>query len=424
MSNFRSAIKDMIQGNSYSRLWTWREDRLGFGSRPLVFFYLFLPHLGMAWGLFGTGIFGLLAWPFGFRFEDNGIHPLVCLMFIAFGGLFCSFLTPLLLGRRRIWIDRSDASVRLAYGLQLPLIPIFLPLFSEREAFSAFERAVLTQTTRSSGKNSYTTFAIELARRAGGTMPVADERGEVVARRIAEDVARLMGLPLQDVSSTQNALTRDSEKLDEPLRDRIQRLGAHDPPTAPPDLVAAYEVHSEGARVEVPRPPFRGGWVLRALLWCALSGALAYTLSWPYPERPIQPVYAEQPQDAPAERSLWPWRLNAAAWYLVRGVLIAAAVSVPVLIFELAMQELRRAPAGRIEANAAGLRIWKLGRVFGGETELPTRELEELRVESESGGKTYRLVAVTDRRFVRFGFGLSEREAQYLRAVLTRALAQ
>ncbi|MBE7462451.1 MAG: hypothetical protein HS116_03055 [Planctomycetes bacterium] len=423
MSRIRTIFKDLVQGNSFRRLWSWSEDRMGFGSRPILIAFLFLPHLGMAWCAFFLGIAGVVTWPFGGALGNDAMPLGVSLILIPFGGLFCCLLTPMLLGRQRIWLDRREGSVRLAYGLQLPLLPLFLPLFSERRAFSDFERVVLTRATRKSGKNSYSTFAIELGARSGTSLLVADERGEVAARRIAEDVAQFVHLPLQDVSSAENSITREPEKLDEPLRERLQREGATSSAEPAKEFLATYENGDQGVRIAVPRPPFKGDWALRALVLCALSGALAHTLAHPFPDKPIVPVYAEDsPSNKPAP-SLWPWRFRAAGWYLVRGVWILACVSVPLLSFGLLMHELNRPAAARIEADATGLRVWKLGRIFGGETAMPASELEELRVEASSGG-TYRLVAVSDRRFLRFGHGLSQHEARYLVKVLKQALAK
>ena len=70
---------------------------------------------------------------------------------------------------------------------------------------------------------------------------------------------------------------------------------------------------------------------------------------------------------------------------------------------------------------AQALRVTTRGAVFTNTVEISSGELEELRIDSERGAAF--LIAVSDKKTVKFGEGLPQAELEWLRAVLMRAVA-
>lgn len=406
-------------GMGWRRRWSFGRDQVGFVSKGFFLLYLFLPHVGMAWAAAFIGLYSILGWPFGLSVGDmpNALGLLLLPMGIGGGVL----LTRLVLGRQGVYIDRVRGTVVQYGGLGLLFLPV-LPLTRRTLPLEQFKRVVLKRDARKSGKSSTSTYAVRLQRAgadADGVL-VVDHPNEVKARALAEEIAAFTRLPLEDQRFKESSL-REPELLDEPLRETLRREGRPVRVPPPPENPAAVCGREGRARVaRIARPPWAGGWAVKALLGSVLIAALCHYYPPREPEHPHARIKLED--DGKPLPSLWPWRIEKTAYHVVHyGYYVAAACAGLALLAVLGYA-LERPYGCELRADASGLRIRREGlwtRTF----DFPQAELEEFRlVRNQEGARM--LVAISDRRQFRLDGDLTEEELAYLRAFLIQGLLE
>lgn len=393
----------------WRRTWTWSRDRIGFSSKGFIMLYLFLPHLGMGLAMLGIGVVGLLGWPFGFRL---GAMPMgLCFFFAPMGGIISYCMLPALLGRRVMYIDRARGELTETLVLRFLFLPM-LPIARRRTPLSEFDSVVLSAD-----------HAVFLARGQEPPVEVARAGKELIGREWAELIAKYAGKPLVD-KTAEIPVTRAPDRLDETLRERALRTGeARADLLALSQPVARYSTEGAETVVRIQRPPFPAAWPGWVLLTSVLLGALACAYR---PSYPREPVYAPPAERGPVEYeapSRWPWRIEWVAYYLLHSSAYLGAAGLAVALLALACYEWGQPKGYEIRAGPEGLRVRVRGLVFTRNRFLPQGELEELRFEKDARFAG-RLAAVSDRRILRFGGGLPERELEYLRVQLIKALAK
>lgn len=400
----------------WRRRWTFSRNRMGFISNPMIFLYLFLPHLGMAWGMVGLGLVLLLGWPFGLKFGD--IPNAMGFVFIPFGAIFCVFLTPLILGRKAVMLNRTKNEALQSGGIGLLFLPI-LPLARKRRPLRDFKKVTLSEEPRRSNKSSYSVFAIRLQGENSESFLVVEASSELRARNLAEEVAAFTGLPMEDTTGN-DPLLKDADKLDEPLGERALRTGlAVNLPSPPKRLVATYGQEDGSLQVTIARPPFNASLSLKSLLLCAVLAAACYHYLPKYPEHP----YLHAPVEGNIEDlpSLWPYRIEASAYYIVHGGMYLSAVCAGISMLVLIFQEATRPYGYRIRAGAGGLEVRRSWLIFRRRFSFTRTALEDLRLEQGPGGEGHRLAAISDRRILRFAESLPKDELAYLRKLIIHA---
>lgn len=412
-----STLEDLTRGFGWRRMWMFSRNRIGFSTKGFFLLYLFLPHLIAAMGMVLVGLAALLTWPLGIRIGE--LPPFVGLILVPFGGVFTCVLGPMILGRRTTVLDRSRQEFKETVGLRLLFLPM-LPLAWRRTPFTEFRAASLTIERRHFSKQSHEVHCISLVRKGGEKTIVVDARSELSGRRIAEDVARFVNLPLED-STVGETVTRVPDRLDESLVDQARRAGEADTTLWPPHpLEGQYTQEGSEQVIRFERPPFADGLTVRAMLAGIVLGTIAaFVIPTEKPSAPAAPApLVEKPQRPVEEPSPWPHRIELGAYwtlYGVRAIGLGGAVLALLLLIE---SELKRKKGYEIRCGAAGLSVRVCGFGLRRTHVVSAAQLEEIRLEKGS-----RLVAMSDRKIVRFPDSLSQQEAEYLRSVLVKALA-
>jgi hypothetical protein len=126
----------------------------------------------------------------------------------------------ILLARGGIRIDRTEGSVVSWWGFAVPLHQTRTPL-------APFDRVVIGRDRNDDGPDRY---PVRLDGPAGvEPLKLVTPASHQQARAAAEDLGRLLRLPVDDESSGET-VRREAERLDEMLRERLRRAG---PPPSP-----------------------------------------------------------------------------------------------------------------------------------------------------------------------------------------------
>jgi len=326
----------------------------------------------------------------------------------------------MLLARSGIRIDRTAGTVVSWWGLGVPLRRNDTPL-------APFDRVVIGRDRRGDGPDRH---PVCLAGPEGvAALTLVSPTSHQSARSAAEDLARLLRLPVDDESSGET-VRREADRLDETLRERLRRGdGAPSPalPAAPlrsrvtpgPD-----DLTIELDRLRLPLPGIAEAAL--AGLFVAMVGGTFGRLLWSPPARPLALVVVG------GLALLVTARLAAATRVATRVVVTRALlrieeryllkrVVVEIPIDELEDLELPRPLAG--SAPAPGTRPREL------EQALATGRLPDGRPLPAWVDRLARLVptpgitARSDRVEVTFLERLPEEELRYLHAVLLQAVA-
>ena len=191
-----------------------------------------------------TGLFVI-----GFSFWDppsgGGGPPL--LVTVIFGSIFTALGTAIMFGRSGMIIDRRKGSIVQWSGLLVPMKKTTYPL-------GYHDRITIQKDLRRSQKRSYYAYPIALKVSHGASEGIVfDEPTDYSqARRTAEKISAFLKLPLVDTTSGKE-VTREPDKLDETIRERVrrtyERVRALDPP---PRMRAKVREESGALVIEIP----------------------------------------------------------------------------------------------------------------------------------------------------------------------------
>jgi hypothetical protein len=175
---------------------------------------------------------------------DDDLPGLV--MFLM-GAVFSGAGTALMFGRAGITIDRTSSRVTKWWGLLLPIKVTEYDL-------SRYDRITVGKEIRRDSNSEKTVFPVRLAGGQGVEELEYDAPVDYpAARRLSEELARYVGLDIEDSMSGRTVLRR-LEDLDESVHDRIRRTGERIALPATP-LEMRAEVREEAGATIVDLPP-------------------------------------------------------------------------------------------------------------------------------------------------------------------------
>jgi hypothetical protein len=351
---------------------------------------------------------------------------------LPFGGIFAAVGAGLVFGRTGVTIDRRRQSLVKWWGM--------LGLSKRSEYFLPdFCEVVLRREVRSGDKSSHTVYPVRLrSETREESVTLEEPRDYEAARSLAERVAKLVDKPLADSSSGETVVRRP-DRLDESLREAARRSGERvEVPDAPPQMRSNLSIDGFRVSIEIPATGIQGGQKL-------LVGVLVAFLAFEVPF--LFPIFTRGDSFGGAGSAL----------FLLFSALMFLA---PVIVFgRIILSSAQKRVS--VRASSAGLRVEERAPLHSKVTEIPGHELEELGfvdVETRTakmreaqamahglgGGSGAKQVAVppmlrsllhvfglggritarSDSDSVSFGVGLSKAEAEYLVAVIEKALVE
>jgi len=349
---------------------------------------------------------------------------------LPFGTIFAAVGAGIAFGRTGATIDRRRQTLVKWWAL------LGLKRRSEY-LLQEFCEVVLRKEVRKGDKSSHTVYPVCLkSETRQKSVTLEEPQDYTTARALAERVAKLVDKPLADSSSGTTVLRRP-DQLDLSLRDAVRASGRRVEVPGPPPQMRS-NVHIEGSHVSIEIPPvgFQAGHKLLMLGLCAF---LAVEASF------VSPVLGRVESATASDLPL--------AFVFAAAMFVAPVVALGVFLLSSAH---RRVSIG---ASSAGLRVEERSPLRSTVTEIPGHELEELAffdldatlsrmpearapAHTRVGGSGAKPVAIpatlrpllasldrgskitarSDRRSVSFGNGLSKEEAEYLVAVIEKAL--
>jgi hypothetical protein len=167
------------------------------------------------------------------------------LLTLLVGVPFAAVGVGLVFGRAGVVIDRRRGTAVKWWGL-------LRPMKRSEYCLDTFEHVNIS--FRRGDKNSPDTYPVSLGEATGRTtVNVIQPADYLEARRAAEELAVLIGKPIEDTSSGQK-IVREADRLNESLRERIKRtredLGSL--PPQPPGMKTRITETGEGVILEIP----------------------------------------------------------------------------------------------------------------------------------------------------------------------------
>jgi hypothetical protein len=349
---------------------------------------------------------------------------------LPFGGIFAAVGAAIAFGRAGATIDRRRQSLVKWWGI-LGLAKrseYFLPDFCE---------VALRKDIRKGNNSTYTVYPVCLTSEARQQSVTLEEpRDYASARAVAERVAALVEKPLAD-SSSGETVVRQPDSLDLSLREAARRSGEPiEVPQSPPQMRSNVSVDGAHVSIELPAAGIQAG---HKMMIGALFAFLAFEWLVPFP------IGRRGGSFGAADLPLF--------LAFAGAVFVVPAIAIGRLVIATAYKRVS------IRASSAGLRVEERAPFRSSVTEIPAHELEELRfcdVEAQLGeargsraavptrgaesaasrvampaalrsvlqlfGRGNRITALSDRESVSFGIGLSRAEAEYLVALIKKAL--
>jgi hypothetical protein len=374
-----------------------------------------------------AGLF-VIALTLGLVSIEGGAPPLA--FGLPFGGIFAAVGAGVVFGRAGATIDRRRQSLVKWWGL-LGLArrsEYFLPDFSE---------VALRKEVRKGNNSSYTVYPVCLRSEARqDSVTLEEPRDYGAARDLAERVAKLVDKPLAD-SSSGATVVRQADSLDLSLRDAAWGSGEQiEVPDPPPQMRSKVAIDGSRVSIEIPATGIQGA---HKLVMGALLGFMVFEALF------LIPIGARSGSFSGADLPLF---LAFAAMMFV-----VPAIAIGCLVLSSARKRVS------VSASSSGLRVEERAPFLSSVTQIPGHELEELGFSDvaaqlsstreaqaavpirgvESGakqvaipsmlrstlhlfGRGSRITARSDRDSVSFGVGLSRAEAEYLVALMRKAL--
>jgi hypothetical protein len=264
---------------------------------------------------------------------------------LAVGALFAMLGLVFAGGRHGKTFDRRRQSLVSWWG-------IFVPMRHKEQRLESYSTVVLVKEIHRSKNSSTTLFPVRLESSAAEALKIDTCTDYLKARRLAEALAKVMRLPLTD-STSGEALTREPDRLDESLRDRVRRLGERiEMPPQPGTMRSQAQVTSSEVVVEIPGMSAKARLIMNVVVVGLVLGLGGFFFG------------AQMIIDAKGQWSEnWPMLLFAGLFVLI-----------PLSIFLGKMRHFNR-PV-RVKANRVALIVTE-GRKT---TEIPGDELEELSI--------------------------------------------
>lgn len=198
---------------------------------------------GLPFLIFGLAF--LIAGGMGKVADSKTGHPTELLFLVPFSLIFMAVGAAFVFGRRGIIIDRSTRRATAWWGL-------LSPFYRRERPLNGLAEVSVSREVRKGNKSTTTVYPVRLK---GGSAPfnVVEPTDYEEARRSAEQIAKFLGLPMVD-NSTGQAVRREADELDMPLRDQLARRGQDIAwPEPPAGMRCTYEVADDTVTIDVPR---------------------------------------------------------------------------------------------------------------------------------------------------------------------------
>ncbi len=129
---------------------------------------------------------------------------------------------------------------------------MWVPMRRTNRPLNGYSRVLLVKEVRRGQKSSTTIFPVSLEGERDEALRVENCSEYLEARRLAEAVARALHRPLTDSTSGEEVV-REPDRLDEPLRERMRRLGDRVEVSPRPLVMRSQEqITSSEVTVEIP----------------------------------------------------------------------------------------------------------------------------------------------------------------------------
>lgn len=336
---------------------------------------------------FAIGIFIAIGVSSGLLHTQGGqsASPLFA---VLFGMLFALPGLCLMLGRAATVLDKDQEKIITWWGL-------LVPFKSKEQPLEGLDTVTLTKEVRRSDKSTYTVYPVRLS---GGEKPMLlkEPRQYEPARRLAEQAAKFLDLPLED-STSGEMIRREAGTLDESLRDRILRTGETvEMPERPANARSAYQTEGDTLVIDIPPLGFQARHIL--ILFAGLLFPAMVCIMF------LGPMLSGGK----------PPPLFFLAFI---GVFF---IGLPLLLtWGMAFRDARK--RARVRISSALLEVRQQGLLLSKTIRIPTSELEELTL-TRTGraglqspfAPNPELRARSDRAVVDFGRGLQKQELEWL----------
>jgi len=353
-------------------------ERKGWGGWLILVGLPFLC-LGGFFAILGLGLVG-----------GEGPPWFVAVFMVPFGGIFASIGALFILGRSGTIIDRKTNTLTQWCGL-------LVPMYRTKRDLGDFGTVRLTRETRGSGEDARIAFPVRLTG-SDGHVVIFEGTDYETTRTDAEDLAKFLGFQVRDESSG-TAVVRESDELDESLRDRVRKQDTPlEMPDPPPDMRAECMVKGDRFRIDIP--PAKGAGV-PALLSALFFGTIFVVFFFPSILRSPDPL---------------PTMIIALPFF---GFLVVLPI----------VKVLQGPCFEQIIVSRRVLKVAKKWRFRTKVLEVPVVELEELTLPGEAaGGSSGRAVgkgitARSDTASIEFGAALSGEEMRWIHAQIQRVLS-
>jgi len=314
---------------------------------------------------------------------------------IPFGAVFAAVGAALVFGRAGVVIDRRLETAAKWWGL-------LVPMKTTEYSFSDFDQVQISREVRHSKNSTYTVFPVKLLGQKGAQVAIEDCSDAFKAHQLGEQVAKFLRLRLVD-STGGGVIVREADQLDESIRERAKRSREGvQVPERPAGARSIFAIQGNSISIEIPPLGFsllNGISIVGALV----MATFVYFVFLKPALRLGMPAFFR-----------WVW-LSFTGLFML-GPLLAALRH---LLVSITRREL-------VEIDPMLLRVTTVVPGARKVTEIPSLELEELLIGnvSESGarGASFAaggaILARSDKVECRFGVGLSEKELQWLKAVI------
>ncbi len=336
-----------------------------------------------------------------------GKDHMPALIAVPFGGIFALAGSLIVFGRRGCTMDRSRGVIQYWSGL-------LAPMFRKTHRIEDIQQVTLTKEVRRSDRSSYTVYPVRLLG-DGIKLEIGETQRYEKSRRLAEQLAEFLSLPLAD-SSSGEVVIREPEDLNTPLRERLVREGEEPLPEPPAHLESRILRRGNAVRIEIP--PARGGigsllskiiFIFSTFFTLVFLGIIGSTI--------------------------YQWgKTNPHIFWIVGGVAVAFIIG-DILILRKFLPLFGAAPT-RITVTPEELRVEHKVGLAGLTTEvIPAGELEELILPKADPAKALEvpemlaglvaapIIARSDRKTIQFAGRLSQEEKEFLVAVIKHTLA-
>ncbi len=322
------------------------------------------------------------------------------------------------LGRSGLIVDKRTGVLTKWHGLIVPII-------RKEKRIDFYERVTIGKEKRSSGKNQITVYPVRLEGSKGeAPLELSAAQDYLAARREAEEMAKFMGWELADASSG-TVVTREADKLDESVRERVRRTGeTPEPVPLPPQM--RIRVERTGADLNIFTPAPGLGIPEYLLMTLGVMGTFMGGAMFLF-------VFIDETAPLPIK------------------IFFSLFMIVPIAVsWSISLGRARK--KYEIFVSYDRLRVKTRGFIFSSESSMPMSEMEELVFHSglampspeelaRRSGKSGQevppivytflrilakpgLVARSDKAEIKFGEGLSDEELKYVHYEIMRMIAE